>query len=251
MPPIKRLKKSNSFRSDETDRVLNQHKESLQAQMQTFMDSLPPLTTRYYDFLNNVKKLNPNTVAPEDGKEQRSPGKVRAVRRSHSQTSNMPPRGEIKEAKDLPPLPNNDILLNQLSILKKEATELGKSLTAIGEWIALMVPTIKDEDNHGVEVQQLVHSEISGFCKEVEGKYELESDYVESRASMESKYYKHFLAPSWFKVIEKHDSNRWDDVELAWKELVRIVLSTYTILTNNMEKLRNPRGGSGASYMTM
>ena len=105
--------------------------------------------------------------------------------------------------------------------------------------------------NKPIQVQQLVHSELSGFSKEVEGKYELESDYVESRANMESKYYKYFLAPSWYKVIEKHDSNRWDDVELAWKELVRVTLSTYTILTNNMEKLRNPRGGSGASYMTM
>ena len=154
MPPLKRLKKSSSFRSDETDRVINQHKENLQSQMQTFMDSLPTLTTRYYDFLNNVKKLNPNTIQEvAEGKEPKSPGKAKTLRRTHSQISNnLPPRGEIKEAKDLPLPPNNESLLNQLSILKQEATELGKSLNAIGEWIALMVPTIKDEDNHGVEV---------------------------------------------------------------------------------------------------
>ena len=38
-----------------------------------------------------------------------------------------------------------------------------------------------------------VHAELTSLAKEIEGKYELESEYIEGRANIESKYYKHFL----------------------------------------------------------
>eukprot|EP01064_Diplonema_japonicum_P039181 TRINITY_DN9766_c1_g1_i1.p1 TRINITY_DN9766_c1_g1~~TRINITY_DN9766_c1_g1_i1.p1 ORF type:complete len:273 (+),score=83.11 TRINITY_DN9766_c1_g1_i1:68-820(+) len=247
--PAKKVKKS-SFRSDETDKVLSMHKEKLAEKMQAFLDSLSPLTSRYYEISSKVNKSNPNSVPSSGGSEPSTPSH-KASKKEKRSFAEANQKKELKEAKDLPQLPDNSDLLNQLSILKQEANELGKSLNAIAEWIALMVPAIKEEDNAGVEVQMQVHSELMGLTKEVEGKYELESDYLEGRANMESKYYKHFLAPSWYKVIEKHDQNRWDDLELAWKELVRITLTGYTLLTNNMEKLKNPRSGSLASFMTM
>ena len=95
-----------------------------------------------------------------------------------------------------------------------------------------------------------MHGELTALGKEVEGKYDLEFEYLEARAGIESKYYKHFLAPTWILCIEKLDQNRWDDLEIAWKELVRIVLTSYTLLNNNMEKLKKPRDTS-SSYMTM
>eukprot|EP01063_Lacrimia_lanifica_P004666 TRINITY_DN12663_c0_g1_i1.p1 TRINITY_DN12663_c0_g1~~TRINITY_DN12663_c0_g1_i1.p1 ORF type:complete len:283 (+),score=128.15 TRINITY_DN12663_c0_g1_i1:52-900(+) len=279
-PARKKMKRTGTGLStssrEETDRVLAKHKETLHEKMQVFLDNLPALTTRYHECWERVKQLKvtgqaqaasatpaamttTNSPAHPPAKPSTPTHKAEAKKKKADGESHFPstplataaPRELPKEARDLPQPPDNSLLLGQLALVKSEADQLEKQLQAITEWIALMVPTIKDEDNAGVEVQMQVHSELTSLAKEIEAKYELESEYIEGRANIESKYYKHFLAPSWIKLLEKHDQNRWDDLEIAWKELVRITLNAYTLVTNNLEKLKNPRSQSHSSYMTM
>eukprot|EP01061_Rhynchopus_euleeides_P024616 TRINITY_DN39692_c0_g1_i1.p1 TRINITY_DN39692_c0_g1~~TRINITY_DN39692_c0_g1_i1.p1 ORF type:complete len:234 (+),score=81.86 TRINITY_DN39692_c0_g1_i1:100-801(+) len=229
--PVKKLKRQASGnKGDETERALAQHKESLHEKMMSFLEVLPQLTARYNEAVSKVRQENPFINGTKTDRK---------------------PHAAVTEAKDLPRPPCNSVLLRHLAALKAESLQLSKQLLAITEWITLMIPTIKDEDNAGVEVQMQVQGELVSLAKEIEGKYDLEFEYLEARAGIESKYYKHFLAPTWALCIEKLDQNRWDDLDLAWKELVRIVLSAYTLLVNNMEKLKNPRSSAHASYMTM
>ena len=132
--PTKRLKRQNSgTKGDEPERVFSQHKDTLQEKMMSFLEGLAPLTTRFIDYSAKVRADNPYLEGASNAPE----------RLTHT---------PVAEAKDLPSPPVSHVLLQHLSTIKKESFALSQQLSAIAEWIALMVPTIKDEDNAGVEV---------------------------------------------------------------------------------------------------
>ena len=135
--PAKKLKRQMSgSKGDETERVLSRHKEDLHDKMMGFLDSLPQVIARFTEYSNTVSKENPN----------------RGQGTSPIDTISFPADG-CNAAKDLPQPLLNTTLLSHLSTLKTEAYGLNKQVLSIAEWITLMIPQIKDEDNAGVEVR--------------------------------------------------------------------------------------------------
>eukprot|EP01062_Namystynia_karyoxenos_P017681 TRINITY_DN16546_c0_g1_i1.p1 TRINITY_DN16546_c0_g1~~TRINITY_DN16546_c0_g1_i1.p1 ORF type:complete len:487 (+),score=170.44 TRINITY_DN16546_c0_g1_i1:99-1463(+) len=233
-------------------------REALAENLQHFMESIPELNKRYNEYLEVVKGKNPKGSAETRGasgtpllKRHRGepagaaaqpagpaePGSPRVGSPSKADALRPPPKGPG----DLPKLPDNSELLEQLAHVKHESYELTTMLNGIVDWISLSIPQIKDEDNLGVEVQERVLQEISGLLKVVNATYEAELSYLQGRAEHESQYYKHFLAQSWYRVIEAHDLSEWDDLERGWRDMVRVTINAYSVLSKNMEKLKNPR----------
>eukprot|EP01065_Artemidia_motanka_P019036 TRINITY_DN2248_c0_g1_i1.p1 TRINITY_DN2248_c0_g1~~TRINITY_DN2248_c0_g1_i1.p1 ORF type:complete len:283 (+),score=73.46 TRINITY_DN2248_c0_g1_i1:72-851(+) len=250
---MSKRKQKVELRSDETDACIAQQKATLAENLQHFMDSIPELNKRYNACLETVKARNPKRAGSQAGPLMKRAGSVKRQRLAEKEKEeeatspavtpkkDAPQKAPAKGPQDLPSLPDNRVLLQELANIKHESYELSTILNGVVDWIALSIPQIKDEDNLGVEVQERVLSEISGLLKVSNSSYEAELGYLQSRAESESQYYKHFLAPSWRHVIEAHDLNEWDDLERSWRDMVRVTINAYSVLSKNMEKLKNPR----------
>eukprot|EP00756_Hemistasia_phaeocysticola_P006516 Hpha_TRINITY_DN13868_c0_g1::TRINITY_DN13868_c0_g1_i1::g.69794::m.69794 len=229
------------LKSKETDDMMVKQKDDLWENVQHFLESIPELNKRYSNQMESVKSKNPKRQKGAD-----KPGTPLVKRRRTGddcspQASPSKPRVPPSGPAELPRLPDNKELLDELDKLKHESYELTTILNAVIDWISLSIPQIKDEDNLGVEVQERVLSEITGLLKVLNSSYESELGYLSGRAEHESQYYKHFKAPSWQQVIEAHDMGEWDDLERAWRDMVRVTINAYSVLSKNMEKLKNPR----------
>eukprot|EP00759_Apiculatamorpha_spiralis_P034734 PhF_6_TR35762/c0_g1_i1/m.51960/K06696/PSME1; proteasome activator subunit 1 (PA28 alpha) len=145
--------------------------------------------------------------------------------------------------------PDNTSVLEHLRLLKSAAYDLIVTFDGIQDWILIHVPAIKDEDNSGVEVQETVVQLIAGYYKLVKGVYSEEMEYLTRRAEMETSMMKQPGTVSWRKAIELHDVEEWDDIELAWRTLVRAVMLCQTLLQRNMEKLKEPRTAHRTMHM--
>ena len=133
------------------------------------------------------------------------------------------------------------VLLVQMKLIKQEARALGKVLDQIHDWVALNVPTMKEEDNMGVAVLAQVIEEIAGFISNVREIYDMEADYVSSRTELELKALKSADAVSSKPALEVCDSDAWDSIEKGWRTLMRVVLLAHATLAKNMKVLRDPR----------
>jgi hypothetical protein len=133
------------------------------------------------------------------------------------------------------------VLLVQMKLIKQEARSLGKVLDQVHDWVALNVPTMKEEDNAGVAVLAQVIEEISGFIGSVREIYDLEAEYVSSRTELELKVLKSSDAVSSKPALEVCDSDAWDSIEKGWRTLMRVVLLAHATLAKNMKVLRDPR----------
>ena len=138
-------------------------------------------------------------------------------------------------------IPDNKELLQQLRILKREAYELGTTFDGIHDWIALNVPDLKDDDNTGIEVMDAVMEQVTSLNDAVREVYSIEGKYMEDRSENECTVMKYPDAGSIRLVLEVADRDLWDDIERGWRILIRTSLILYTVLSRNMEKLKNPR----------
>eukprot|EP00760_Papus_ankaliazontas_P038859 PhM_4_TR9376/c0_g1_i1/m.69088 len=139
------------------------------------------------------------------------------------------------------PFPDNTFLLQHLRCLKNAALELIHQFDCLQDWILIRIPTIKDEDNLGVEVQETCIAQLASYYKLVKSVYGEEGEYVNRRAEFETGYAKQPTTVSWLQSIEIHDQEEWDDLEMAWRTMTRAVMLTNSLLTKNMEKLKDPR----------
>ncbi|KAJ9462536.1 Proteasome activator 28 [Diplonema papillatum] len=281
---VKRQKSgSQDATKQDAESALKGHRQELYAKLDAFTKDVPQLVARYLECKESVKKMNPNnapttsshdatshsekkrklhdeTPAPTTPKSILSSGKnpvttaaslAQAARSNVAATVVSLPTRDVKEAKDLSKPPDNSLLLGALRHIRTEALELSRTLCLVGSWIDLMVPEYKGEDNDGVEVQSLVGDQLDQLEKEASMHYGMEPAYLETRARYESKYYKHFLAPSWIQVIDSFDKKVWDELEQAWNQMIHNTLLAHARLSINMEKLKNPRSETKSAFMMM
>lgn len=133
------------------------------------------------------------------------------------------------------------VLLVQLKIIKQEARALGKTFDQIHDWIALNVPTMKEEDNVGVGVMAQVLGEMQANIASIREVYDQESAYVSDRTQLELAVLKSQESKSCQLALKVCDSDAWDGVEKGWRVMMRVVLLAHSTLAKNMKLLRDPR----------
>ena len=151
--------------------------------------------------------------------------------------------------KMLNPFPDNEAIRMNLSLLRKTAHELIAIFDCIQDWILAHIPTIKDEDNSGVEVQETVVAQVAGYYKVIKGIYSEEMDYFSRRAELETSFLKQPASESWIRAIILHDAQEWDDMENCWRALIRVIMLCQNLLARNMEKLKEPRSRHRAMHI--
>uniref|UniRef100_A0A7S4KTU5 Proteasome activator PA28 C-terminal domain-containing protein n=1 Tax=Paramoeba aestuarina TaxID=180227 RepID=A0A7S4KTU5_9EUKA len=145
--------------------------------------------------------------------------------------------------------PDNSGISSSLAVLRAKAHELIAIFDGIQDWILAHIPTIKDEDNSGVEVQEAVVTQIAGYYKVIKGIYSEEMDYVSRRAELETSHLKQPASDSWMRAIILHDSQEWDDIENCWRALIRVIMLGQNLLIRNFEKLKEPRSKQRAMHI--
>lgn len=153
------------------------------------------------------------------------------------------PRVIVEETEDEISItfPNNDDLREQLALLKREAYELGTTFDGIHDWVALNIPDMREEGEIGVEVMGAVIEQTSSLADSTRGVYSLELKYLSERSEAEKALLKCPDSRSLQLALETNDADTWDEIERAWRTLIRVCLILYSVLAKNMNKLREPR----------
>ncbi|KNH09518.1 proteasome activator complex subunit 3 [Perkinsela sp. CCAP 1560/4] len=145
--------------------------------------------------------------------------------------------------------PDNNAIIESLSLLRSKAHDLVAIFDCIQDWILAHIPQIKEEDNSGVEVQETVVTQIAGYYKVVKGIYSEEMEYLARRAELETSYLKQPASDSWMRAIVLHDIQEWDDIENCWRALIRVIMLGQNLLMRNIEKLKEPRSAQRGMHI--
>mmetsp|Transcript_44371 Transcript_44371/g.62266 ORF Transcript_44371/g.62266 Transcript_44371/m.62266 type:complete len:284 (-) Transcript_44371:378-1229(-) len=203
--------------------VVKKFTGELDTALAEFLATFPTYFEYCTKMISTVRELNPRHAS----KSEKSPARA---------SENLA-QGSMEN----PIFPDNSLLLVHLRHLRGAAHELIVVFDSIQDWILVHVPTIKDEDNSGVEVQETVVAQVAGYYKLIKNVYTEETEYLNRRGELETSMMKQPKTVSWRKSIEVQDAQEWDDIEHCWRALVRVVMLCQNLLVRNMEKLKEPR----------
>uniref|UniRef100_A0A7S1MS54 Proteasome activator PA28 C-terminal domain-containing protein n=1 Tax=Neobodo designis TaxID=312471 RepID=A0A7S1MS54_NEODS len=258
-PALKKKSKHGEFQpSPEAEEAVREVKAGLERTLASFMAGVGALCRTYDAKLREALPHNPKAHFFEDldraGSPPSSPLLKRPPRAEGSSMSPLalaasPGKGALPAGGDFPPAPlqlppadNRDRLLAQLRILKIEARGLVNTFEQIHDWIALNVPTLGDESaGPGVEVMGVVISNVSDLTGVIKAVYGLEGKYLGDRVEIEAKLARHPECPSYDRAMAVNDSNAWDEVEKAWRSIIRACLLVHSLLAKNMKILMDPK----------
>eukprot|EP00759_Apiculatamorpha_spiralis_P048550 PhF_6_TR4379/c0_g1_i1/m.5909 len=187
------------------------YKEDLDVNLDAFMNSIEATYARCQEMLTQVRAINPN----------------------HGGTW-------VCKTLEGNKYPDNAQVLEHLKHLKKEAWEIIQLFDGIEDWVLIRIPKMSEEDNSGVQVQAAVVAQLTSYYELVKEVYSEEAEYLKRRGEMESNFAEQSGALSYLKCIEVNDTEEWDDIELSWRSLIRATVLAFTLLNNNMDKLKDP-----------
>ena len=179
-------------KEDDFDKTIAHRCEMLNERTTTYIENIPALVARYEAALERVKGVrgkhdgsaaattshttSPVTVTVPSPKlkllttpkGEKTAGKKRSAsdrekadkteKKLPTATSSTLSKKQRLEAEEqaarvqMPLPPDNSAVLNEISVLKHEAALLNDNIIMVGEWITLMIPSIKEEDLLGAEV---------------------------------------------------------------------------------------------------
>eukprot|EP01062_Namystynia_karyoxenos_P045432 TRINITY_DN3372_c0_g2_i1.p1 TRINITY_DN3372_c0_g2~~TRINITY_DN3372_c0_g2_i1.p1 ORF type:complete len:315 (+),score=131.19 TRINITY_DN3372_c0_g2_i1:92-946(+) len=242
-----------------------------------YMDAAPGLIERYTQLHETCKSLNPRgreAADKEQEKEQekdlpkaasagsalerhasdsytplleRKPSKVmiKTAAQPPTPTGRAADTSEDARRRTLPIPPIDDLLVEQLQILTNEAYELRTVLRGIDDWLELQEPAVKKQQDPefsvALEIQRAVRYEVIQDVKIVGELYGYETVFLAQHARYVSEYYKQpYAASYWWKLIDAEQRKFWDELERAWRQMIRVVLMTMKELANNHAQLSQP-----------
>lgn len=139
----------------------------------------------------------------------------------------------------------------QLKLIKAEARALSKTFDNITDWMAVRIPQFDDEDDLGGQVLGQVLSRMEPVVEEIRAVYTMESEFLAALAPLETAMENHPEAGSINKAIEVVRADTWDELEQAWRKMIRGTLIVHALLSNNLKVLRDPSGPRGRSSNTL
>lgn len=253
-------KKERKRDAGELDPAVEHVQQQLESNLTYFMSNIGATIKRYNQLLEAALPGNPKAkgqseraspllkrpssieIASTENKEAQPPALAPLPPPAipSNATKAVKPLGENEEEIHVV-FPNNTELRKQLHFLKREAYELSVTFDGIHDWIALNIPDMKDEDNTGVEVMGAVIEQCSTLNDAIRGVYGLELKYLSERGEIEKAMLKCPESVSLKLQLEVSDGDTWDELERGWRILTRSCLILYSVLSKNMQKLREPR----------
>jgi len=144
---------------------------------------------------------------------------------------------------------SNPILVELLSILKKEVLELIEVINTVKIWIQLNIPRIEDGNNFGVSIQEETVSELgraedSGFAV-----LESMTKYFISRAKLVTRVLKYPNIKDYRQSILELDEKEFINLRLCCLDLRNNYAILHDMIVKNLEKLKTPRTSHHSTLM--
>ena len=134
----------------------------------------------------------------------------------------------------------NASLINDLQLVKNNASSLAAALDSIADWLALNMPQINEENSVGTEVIAGVLEQIQQLSEATRTIVSMPKKYFVERAECEKALLKLPESKALQAQLELVDEEAWDDLERSWRALIRVTLITQSVVTKNAEILSNP-----------
>lgn len=264
----KRKAKSDFQVSPEAEAAAKEIHEGLERTLAHFMANVGALCRTFDAKLREALPHNPKAHFFEDLERAGSPPSSPLLKRPPRSESMSPlalaaspmkaaankDRGAGASTSDFPPAPltlpppeSKQKLLAQLRILKIESRGVVKTFDQIHDWIALNIPTL-GEEAPGLEVMGVIIGNVADLTGVIKSVYGLESKYLSDRLELEAKLLRNPECPSYERALTVLDSNTWDEVEKAWRSIIRACLLVHSLLAKNMKLLMDPKRARGRDH---
>ncbi|KAJ9462527.1 hypothetical protein DIPPA_25579 [Diplonema papillatum] len=269
----KQKKAAAGSRYQAVDMLIMKRRNEGSADVQTFLRLLPKLAARFRALEQHVNSQNPFLPASANDSATRAvttpareattvvEKKVKKRKLAEMQSNYPPPPAHPKTgeftarelenleiAKNLPPLPDNTMLLTELAVLQHESEALGDLFSSITTWVQLIIPPAKVDESNSTEIQRSILKKLSGASQAIRAGLTVE--YTDARQSFEENYFDNPRA-SWFALVECLDKRYWTGLEVAWSDLYKSCFSIYSLLTLNMNTLTKTLKKQRMSYTNM
>ncbi|KAJ9461441.1 hypothetical protein DIPPA_25778 [Diplonema papillatum] len=247
------------LRFEESEKAVAVRTEQLRERNRGFLRLIPTLIARYAEHEARVKAENPFTptgsTGPWSGKAPdafaqiwggvfgaaaaaEGGGKEAKKRKRAEPPAAAGPRPRydhaadaggngIDDGRDLPPLPDDSRLRGELRVLRYEAEHLLLHLQRLGTWLLLTTPAKNGANNSFVEEQETMTATTQKYADNIADVVRRESEFLESKTSLESDYYRYHFSSGALKRVENLDITTWNETERCWALLASVL---YAIL---------------------
>jgi len=206
--------------------------------------SLTDLYEKNVSFNVELGKIQSSVIIPRDsGPLDSQRGKKRKIEEGNSQEMEITTERSKPEEK----IPSNKIIVDLLTILKREILDLIEMINTVKIWIQLNIPRIEDGNNFGVSIQEETVSELSRA--EDSGFTLLESitKYFVTRAKLVSKILKHPNIEDYSQTVIELDEKEFINLRLCCLDLRNNYAILHDMIIKNMEKIKKPRSSNHMS----
>ncbi|XP_074838541.1 proteasome activator complex subunit 2 [Carettochelys insculpta] len=149
---------------------------------------------------------------------------------------------EEKEAPKCGYLKGNEALGALLARVKPEVRELKEKCVLIITWIHHLIPRIEDGNDFGVAIQEKVLERVTAVKTKVEGFQTAISKYFSERGDAVAKASKETHVMDYRTLVHERDEAAYVDIRTVVLDIRGFYAELYHILTQNLEKLTNPKG---------
>ncbi|XP_038225073.1 proteasome activator complex subunit 2 [Dermochelys coriacea] len=228
--------------SGESRRQVELFRESLFKEAEQFLSTFLPQKIFQLDkFLKedslNIKDLS-TLRAPLDIPIPDPPPKDEDEDSANMETD----KEEKKEAPKCGYLKGNEAMVMLLGRVKPEVRELKEKCVLVITWIHHLIPRIEDGNDFGVAIQEKVLERVTAIKTKVEGFQTAISKYFSERGDAVAKASKETHVMDYRTLVHERDEAVYGEIRTVVLDIRGFYAELYHILTQNLEKLTNPKG---------
>uniref|UniRef100_H9G427 Proteasome activator complex subunit 2 n=1 Tax=Anolis carolinensis TaxID=28377 RepID=H9G427_ANOCA len=149
---------------------------------------------------------------------------------------------EEKEAPKCGYLKGNEAILSLLDRVKPEVREFKEKCALVTTWIQFMIPKIEDGNDFGVAVQEKVLERITALKTKAEAFQTAIAKYYLERGDAVAKASKDTHVMDYRSLVHERDEAIYREIQTVVLDIRGFYAELYHNLSQNLEKLTNPKG---------
>ncbi|XP_067389211.1 proteasome activator complex subunit 2 isoform X2 [Emydura macquarii macquarii] len=149
---------------------------------------------------------------------------------------------EKKEAPKCGYLKGNEEVGALLDRVKPEVRELKEKCVLVIAWIHHLIPRIEDGNDFGVAIQEKVLERVTAVKTKAEAFQTAISKYFSERGDAVAKASKETHVMDYRTLVQERDEAAYAEIRTMVLDIRGFYAELFHILTQNLEKLTNPKG---------
>ncbi|XP_061444502.1 proteasome activator complex subunit 2 isoform X1 [Rhineura floridana] len=149
---------------------------------------------------------------------------------------------ENKEAPKCGYLKGNEAIISLLDRVKPEVREFKEKCILVTTWIQYMIPKIEDGNDFGVAVQEKVLERITALKTKAEAFQTTIAKYFLERGDAVAKASKDTHVMDYRCLVHERDEAVYREIQTMVLDIRGFYAELYHILSQNLEKVTNPKG---------